>query len=101
MNAVPTRNGPWLKRLQASKDAVRRLGGTPEEVLAEPELLAPLLPPLRADFEACESDLAGWRAETRSAFETRVVAGGQFFLASAREELVALVAASLRPEPPP
>src|SRR5205823_14110857 len=34
---------------------LRELGGTPEAVLANPELLALLLPMLRADFELCDS----------------------------------------------
>lgn len=107
------------------KDALRRVGGTPEGVLAHPEMMALLLPSLRADFEAVDTytctggeplevpltalgathdplvpvaDLEGWRDETRGRFEARVVPGGHFFLASARDELVALVAAALEPQ---
>lgn len=85
---------------------LRQLGGTPEEVLAEPELLAGLLPTLRADLTVLSAggfrprrpldvpihafagadDVEGspermdpWRAETTARFEMDVVPGGHFF----------------------
>lgn len=86
----------------------RRYDAIPQAVLAEPELMALLLPSLRADFEVLETyayvqepalecsisaaggdadaratldGLAAWRDETRGAFELRTFEGGHFFIA--------------------
>jgi medium-chain acyl-[acyl-carrier-protein] hydrolase len=86
---------------------LRRLNGTPEEILQNPELLRLLLPTLRADFALCEtykyvSDaplscpittfgglqdyevsyemLTAWRQQTSSTFTLRYFAGDHFFL---------------------
>lgn len=91
---------------------LRQLGGIPEAVLREPELMAIFLPILRADFTVSEADLDGpdepldcpitalggltdekatideldaWRAQTSAAFERETFPGGHFFLQSARE----------------
>lgn len=85
----------------------RRYGGIPHEVLAEPDLMALLLPVLRADIEALETfkpserlglgvpvtalggesdhlvsraHLEAWREHTSDVFRTRVFAGGHFFI---------------------
>jgi surfactin synthase thioesterase subunit len=87
---------------------LRRLGGTPEDVLADPQLLDLVLPPLRADLALLDdcrrqtgdplpypihgyagsrdpvappSTMDGWAAETTVGYARQVVAGGHLFLA--------------------
>lgn len=115
---------PQLPRQSASihdlpEDAfleeLRRLNGTPEEVLQNDELLRLLLPTLRADFAICEhyvyaqeeplsfpltafgglqdsdvprGDLVAWHEHTRSTFNVRFFAGNHFFLRPARNSLL-------------
>jgi medium-chain acyl-[acyl-carrier-protein] hydrolase len=96
-------------------ELVRRFGGTPDAILAEPELLKILLPTLRADFEVLDtyrytqngsgridlpflvyggtrdshvkrSDLAGWREYTSGEFTLRLFPGGHFFINEVREQ---------------
>lgn len=91
---------------------LRRLGGIPEAVLQEPELMAIFLPILRADFAVSEAEMApageplacpitalggltdekatideldAWRAQTSAAFDRETFPGGHFFIQSARE----------------
>lgn len=86
---------------------LRRLGGTPEEVLQNPEMMDYLLPMLRADFRLTEAyvheeeppldvpisayggesdahvsveEIVAWEAHTRRAFRTCIYPGGHFFL---------------------
>jgi medium-chain acyl-[acyl-carrier-protein] hydrolase len=88
-------------------EELRRLGGTPREVLENEELLELMLPMLRADFEvvdtfthserpplgcpitvfgglrdeeASREDLEGWRAHTNAEFSVRMLDGDHFFL---------------------
>lgn len=95
-----------------------RYGGIPPELLAEPEILALLLPGLRADFTALETHeaLAGpplpfaisafggsedrltpvhhlhaWSGETRGTFEVRQFPGDHFYLTARRAELLSAV----------
>jgi surfactin synthase thioesterase subunit len=95
-----------------------RLNGTSPAVLAEPELLALVLPPLRADvelysayryveepplecpisaFEGSEDDLemSGWSDETTAGFRHRTVQGGHFFVQRAPRELLEALADDL------
>jgi surfactin synthase thioesterase subunit len=85
---------------------LRKLGGTPETVLKNPELMELLLPIFRADFALCENyfytndppldcpisvfggvndpkicraEFAGWRAQTRGHFRLEMCAGNHFF----------------------
>jgi len=94
---------------------IRRIGGTPDEVLRDPELTAYLLPLLRADFavnetyryqrelpldipltvfggerdpRADEAELLAWRSRTTNRFDIRVYPGGHFYLDDRPEELV-------------
>lgn len=94
---------------------LRRYGGTPEEILAEPELLQLLLPIFRADFEligahrhvseeplevpltalggredeqAAPAQLDGWREHTRGPFALRVFEGGHFFVHTAQADVL-------------
>ncbi len=104
-------------------DAIgRRYDGIPTEVLSAPELLALLVPGLKADIalfegyryerlkplacpisafggledpETTPADLAGWRQETTGPFGARLFRGGHFFLQSAHPEVVSSIAASL------
>jgi medium-chain acyl-[acyl-carrier-protein] hydrolase len=96
-------------------EKLRRLNGTPEAVLREPELMEVLLPVLRADFAICETyafaphppldcpvsafggledheagydDLAAWRDHTRGAFTLLMLPGDHFFLHSSRTLLL-------------
>lgn len=100
----------------------RRYGGIPPEILAEPELLALLLPTLRADITALElhrpprrtplacpisafggaedpltprAHLEAWRGETRGTFRLRLFQGGHFYLDPRRGELLADLCSSL------
>jgi medium-chain acyl-[acyl-carrier-protein] hydrolase len=99
------------------------LGGTPEEVLARPELLRLAMPAVRADFAldygyryrerpplpipvtvyggradtTCdESELAAWCKHTNTDFRLRMLSGGHFFLAEpAGAELLTELGAEL------
>jgi medium-chain acyl-[acyl-carrier-protein] hydrolase len=96
-------------------DVLRRLNGTPREVLENDELLQLMLPTLRADFELLQvyecadeppfsfpitafgglqdkevsrEDLEAWRAQTTSTFILRNFPGDHFFLNSDRSRLL-------------
>lgn len=105
------------------KEELRRLDGTPEEIIASPELMELFLPILRADFSVCETyryreeapldcpvsafggledrDVArehveAWRTQARGPFRVRMFPGGHFFLnGGARDALVRAVTADL------
>jgi medium-chain acyl-[acyl-carrier-protein] hydrolase len=99
-----------------------RYNGIPEEVLRHPDLLAMLLPGLRADLrlvedyvhrpasplpcpivamggladaEATEAELVGWREQTTATLSLRMFPGGHFYLQTAHEELMRIVADAL------
>ena len=101
---------------------IERLGGTPAEVLQNPELLAIVLPLLRADFQALDThvhepepplevplrafggladlavpfrDLDAWGAQSTHPVTTKSFPGGHFFLESARERVLAELSAVL------
>jgi medium-chain acyl-[acyl-carrier-protein] hydrolase len=101
---------------------LRELNGTPEEVLAHPELMDLLVPLLRADFtlhetyvyapgeplaigvtalggmadpEVSRADLEPWRDETRGLFRLRMFPGDHFFLLSTRPLVTEAVARDL------
>ncbi len=96
----------------------RRYNGIPDEVLRHPDLLALLLPGLRADLsvietyahrsapplgcpiaafggladpEATEAELVGWRQHTTGALSVQMFPGGHFFLQSSHEDLMRIV----------
>lgn len=102
---------------------LRRLGGTPEEVLLNEELMEMYLPLLRADFTVCETyeyepreplacsvtafggtddpqvsaeDLGAWRARTNGPFSLHMFPGGHFFLQSAQSLILRVLAEDLR-----
>lgn len=102
-------------------DELRRLGGTPEEALADPDLMALVLPALRADFlmsggyvhrpraplpcpitalggdrdDVTAEAVAGWADETSAGFDMRLFAGGHFFIHERERETLDLVVAGL------
>jgi surfactin synthase thioesterase subunit len=103
---------------------VARLGGTPPELLADPEVQQMMLPALRGDYKAIEtyewqpgpplgcpiwavlgsddplateSEAAAWRAQTSAGFELHVLPGGHFYLVDQQPALVALVTRLLLP----
>jgi medium-chain acyl-[acyl-carrier-protein] hydrolase len=103
-------------------EIARRYGGSPAQVLESPELLALLLPALRADIAALEThvvaarpplaipitayggtsdtrttrdELEAWRAATSAAFRVRMFPGGHFYLADQRAALLADIAGVL------
>jgi medium-chain acyl-[acyl-carrier-protein] hydrolase len=103
-------------------DALRRLNGTPEAVLANAELMALVLPTLRADFSLYETyvyaaepplecpvsafggtrdcevgkqAIEGWQQHTLGRFTLRMFPGDHFFLQSAHPALQYLIAEDL------
>lgn len=95
---------------------IRRLGGTPAEVLENDELMALLLPRLRADFAVCDTygfgddapltcsvlafagradsrvdrpGLEAWRCHTTGRFASRWFEGGHFYPLESRDALLA------------
>ena len=105
-------------------DRLRRLNGTPVEVLEHEELLQLMLPTLRADFELLQfyeyveeppfsfpitafgglqdeevsrEDLEGWRVQTASTFILRNFPGDHFFLHSERSRLLWAMSQELIP----
>jgi medium-chain acyl-[acyl-carrier-protein] hydrolase len=102
--------------------AIRELGGTPEQVLADEELLSLLLPAVRADFTVAETyaygeeppldcpitafggrddprvgdtQLDAWRQQTRRDFRRYMFPGGHFFIHSAEAPLLDVLALQL------
>jgi medium-chain acyl-[acyl-carrier-protein] hydrolase len=96
-------------------EELRRLQGTPEEVLANTELMQLLLPILKADFEVLETysysnespldcpitvfggwqdrevdrdELKAWKEQTRTTFSLYMLPGDRFFIHSAQTLLL-------------
>ncbi|HET6976592.1 MAG TPA: alpha/beta fold hydrolase [Pyrinomonadaceae bacterium] len=103
-------------------DVLRRLNGTPREVLENEELLQLMLPTLRADFELLQvykyadepplscpitafgglqdkevsrEELEAWRAQTAATFILRNFPGDHFFLNSDRARLLWVISQEL------
>jgi medium-chain acyl-[acyl-carrier-protein] hydrolase len=103
-------------------DELRALDGTPETVLDHKELMALMLPALRADFALLETyryrprpplampivafggaddrrappdGLDAWREQTSVGFELHVLPGGHFFLHSEQDRLLGVVVDAL------
>ena len=106
------------------RDEVRKYQGTPAEVLEHEELMALLLPLLRADFavfenyalrdeppldipfsvlggltdeDATRADLDAWREHTTRAFALRMFPGNHFFLNTERTRLLTSILQDLGP----
>jgi medium-chain acyl-[acyl-carrier-protein] hydrolase len=104
-------------------EELRRLNGTPREVLEHPELMALLLPVLRADFELVQTyvytdgpplecpitalggaqdslvpreDLEVWGALTCAPFELRMLSGDHFFLHASQREVLRVISDALQ-----
>lgn len=103
----------------------RRYQGIPDEILQHPDLLALLLPSLRADLQALETfrpdpgrpkiacpvtvfggaldrsvsrqDLESWREETAGPCRIRVFPGDHFYIEPQRANLVSEIVETLRP----
>jgi medium-chain acyl-[acyl-carrier-protein] hydrolase len=102
---------------------LRILGGTPEEVLQNPELMQLFLPVLRADFAVCETycytteepldcsitafggnddprvsreELLAWQTQSHKSFSLRMFPGDHFFLQSARVPVLRVLAQDLK-----
>jgi len=122
---------PQLRRTQASihdqpteelTARLKAIGGLPDEVYLEKELLELLMPTIRADFAICETyryreepplpcpivGLAGaedretppammehWREQTAAGFALRVLPGGHFFLRPERDAVLGVVRSAL------
>jgi medium-chain acyl-[acyl-carrier-protein] hydrolase len=105
-------------------DALRRYGGTPQEVLEHQELLALMLPLLRADFavgdtyryrpepplplpitaiggvgdpRVSEAALLAWAEHTAGRFEHRRFPGDHFYLQAHQAEVLAFLGVRLHP----
>nr|WP_255263578.1 alpha/beta fold hydrolase [Pseudomonas aegrilactucae] len=104
-------------------DELRTLGGTPEEVLANQELMSLTLPVLRADFLLCgryqyrerpalrcpvhvlggEADranreqLLAWRQESRGDFSLELFPGGHFFIHEQEDRVLGVLSQALEP----
>jgi medium-chain acyl-[acyl-carrier-protein] hydrolase len=106
-------------------DTLRELGGTPEAVLANHEIMAMLLPTFRVDFaildeyqykdepplacpvtafggasdpEVSAEQLGAWRATTAGRFESHTFAAGHFFVHSHEGALLRHVASAIDAE---
>jgi medium-chain acyl-[acyl-carrier-protein] hydrolase len=104
-------------------EELRRLNGTPAEVLEHPELVELLLPVLRADFELCQTyeylskaplhcpitafgglrdehvsraQLESWSEQTTNAFSVRMLPGDHFFLHSFELMMLQMLALDLQ-----
>lgn len=121
---LPARHPPLHPLPEAEfLDAVVSLNGTPDEVLAQPDLLRLLLPTLRADFALNETyaptpgpalvcpvaaltgdadpeveldEMAAWRETTTGAFTLRVFRGDHFYLKGRPDEVLAAIRTDLR-----
>jgi medium-chain acyl-[acyl-carrier-protein] hydrolase len=101
---------------------LRRLNGTPQELLEHPELMQLILPLLRADFEMIQTyqyaagqplkcpitafgglqdyevrreHLEGWREQTTDAFTFRLFPGDHFFIHSSQSLILRVLAQDL------
>jgi surfactin synthase thioesterase subunit len=115
----PAYNLPEPELLQE----LRRLNGTPREVLDSPELMQLMLPILRADLQAIDTypyspgaplecpimalggvrdaevdsdGLEGWREQTTDSFSIRMLPGDHFFLHTAQPLLLKIISQALQ-----
>jgi surfactin synthase thioesterase subunit len=126
---VSAHRAPQLPRRQESIytqpdeefiQSIKELGGTPEAILQNNELMQLFLPMLRADFELCEvyqhtieaplaipiaafggladkdvpiADLEPWRAQTTASFSMQTFPGGHFYLHPFQKQLLQTISA--------
>jgi medium-chain acyl-[acyl-carrier-protein] hydrolase len=98
-------------------EELRRLNGTPQEVLDNPELMQLMLPLLRADFSVCQTyqyvpepplscpitvlgglkdettreELDSWREQTSATCTVRMAPGNHFFIHTAQLQILRIV----------
>ncbi len=99
-------------------EELRKLNGTPKEILANDELMALFIPTLRADFAVIETynyydreplncpitaiggsedtevsheDLEAWNLQTNASFNLHILPGDHFFLHSATSRLLQII----------
>jgi medium-chain acyl-[acyl-carrier-protein] hydrolase len=104
-------------------EELRRLNGTPREVLEHQELMELMIPLLRADFQVCQTycyteepaldcpitafgglydhevtrEMVGaWREQTSSSFRLLMMPGDHFFVNSAQERILDILAQELQ-----
>lgn len=103
-------------------EELRRLNGTPREVLEHPELMQLMIPLLRADFSVCQTyeyapepplscpitvfggvedetgreQLEAWREQTTSTFTLRMFPGDHFFIHEAQPQILQTIGQQLR-----
>jgi medium-chain acyl-[acyl-carrier-protein] hydrolase len=108
---------PWHQLTERQlQDRLRRLGGIPEAVFAEPEIMEVFMPILRADIAVSEAEpappeppldtpitalggasderatpeqLAAWGAHSSAGFDHELFPGGHFFIQTARDAVLA------------
>ncbi len=122
---IPTRNPAPGYSDEQLRTHIAGLGGTPRELVENDELMELMFPMLRADFtiadryrararasldcpvtafcgaddgEAPPGDMLAWRLHTRGPCSVRLLAGDHFFVHSARQDLLTLIASTLHPE---
>lgn len=115
-------NWPWEGRSDGLVGYLREMGGTPSEVLDQPELLRALLPTLRADLTVLRTHdfhppaaldvpirafagvddpigtperMAFWRTETTASFGLHRLASGHFLTADAEHRVVQTIVQDL------
>lgn len=115
----------WELHPEALIAYLREMGGTPPQIFEEPELLAVLLPTLRADLtlvdnfrfhpatplavpirafagvddvEGSAERMHGWRAQTTEWFALDTVPGGHFFDATGERQVIRTITEDLRRE---
>lgn len=125
---VPAPHRP-MRDLSLASDAellkaLANMGGTPQEILADPEMYSSFLPCIRADFAVAQScrrpvtpnhvidvpilalagsadrmappaECAHWSVWTRRSFTIRVLRGGHFFPMAAARDVLTLVSGHL------
>ncbi|HQP32419.1 MAG TPA: thioesterase domain-containing protein, partial [Deltaproteobacteria bacterium] len=106
---------------------IRELGGTPEELLANPEILELLMPVLRSDFKAYETytfqegqpltcpitalggtrdklvereDLNGWSVHAGAGFGLHLFEGDHFFINMHFKDVCTIINRALSPQRP-
>jgi medium-chain acyl-[acyl-carrier-protein] hydrolase len=130
---VSSRRAPHMPLLHAPfhklgdpelTEEMRRYAGTPDEVLANKELMELVLPAVRADFQIHETyahdheppfdfpitafggdrdhgvpidGIDAWRSETTQPFAKHIYEGGHFYLNHHRDAVLAVVRAALIP----
>jgi len=125
-SAAPTEavDWPWERHWDRLEGYLEEMGGTPPEVLAEPDLLRALVPTLRADLEVLSyhsprpappldvpihgfagakdpndppEKMRPWAQQTTAGFALDVVDSGHFYDIDAEDAVIRTIAATLRP----